>query len=275
MKQTENFVSGSNKLSCVFTVPNEQEIKAGLIFVHAAEGTRLGPHRMYVEIAERLKCCGVISLRFDMRGCGDSEGEPAGSDIDPDIEDLLSAISFMSSKYKVPKILLFGISRGARVSITTLAEHGLPIDGAVLLSTPFASSMVAAKNFTNRLKEYLYKLFNYTYLKKLLLGKANPKQIVRTMIFALSSTRRYRRNHDGFKTTCPLLFIYGSKDPLATDSSSYYENICNMYKIRFKMIEIKNSNHSYFHYRWKEQIMNITEQWLNENILGDIDGSML
>lgn len=266
MNQIDFFDSGPNKLSCASTVPDNQKIKAGLIFVHAADGNRLGPHRMFVELADRLKYCGIASLRFDMRGCGDSSGTPAKNEIDHDIEDLLSTLRFFAAKYNLPKIFLFGISRGARVSISALAEHSLPVDGAVLLSTPFSSQKTAAKKFSDRLKEYLYKLRNSESIKKLITGKANLKQILRTLGFALNSQKRYHRNSDGFITRCPLFFIYGSKDPIAADSAAYYSRICERFSVPFKAVEIKNANHSFFHYRWKEQIIEITKKWLTENI---------
>ena len=53
------FDSASNRLCCVCTIPDGPAIKAGLIFVHAADGNRLGPHRMFVELAERLKNRGI------------------------------------------------------------------------------------------------------------------------------------------------------------------------------------------------------------------------
>lgn len=258
------FVSSS--LSYVCTIPDDNKIKAGIIFVHAADGNRLGPHRMFVELADRLKNCGIASFRFDMRGCGDSSGVPAGNDISSDIEDLLNAIKFFKTKYNPSRIFLFGISRGARVSISALVENDIPVSGACLLSTPFSSSKVAAKNFSGRLKEYLYKFTNPDSLKKVLTGKADLKQIAKTLTFALGSQKRYHRNSNGFKTRCPLFFIYGSKDPIAKDSSIYYRKICEKFNLLFKMIEIKNANHSFFHYQWKEQIMEMAEKWLMENI---------
>jgi len=266
MNRQESFNSESNRLSCVCTVPDDQGIKAGVIFVHAADGNRLGPHRMFVELAERLKGLGIASLRFDMRGCGDSEGEPAGSDISADIEDLQNAIDFFTSKYNPPKIFLFAISRGARVSISAIAEHNISVSGACLLSTPFAGSKAAAKKFSSRLKEYLYKFTNPDSLKKLLSGKADLKQIVQTLVFAISSQKRYRSNTAGFLTRCPLFFIYGSKDPVAADSAVHYRRICEKFDIAFAMTEIENANHSFFHYRWKQQIMEMTEDWLLEKI---------
>ena len=269
MNQINFFNSGENNLSYACGLPNSKKIKAGLIFIHAADGNRIGPHRMFVELAETLKHNGIASFRFDMKGCGDSSGEPAKNNIDHDIENLLSAINFFITRYKMPKIFLFGISRGSRVIFSTLAENSVPINGAILLSTPFPSPKAAAKKFTNRVKEYLYKFKNPQTLKKLLSGKANPKQILKTLAFALNSQKRYRRNSHGFKTTSPLFFIYGSKDPIASDSKAYYTQICQKYKIRHKITEIKNANHSFFHYRWKEQIIEISEKWLTENMHGE------
>jgi pimeloyl-ACP methyl ester carboxylesterase len=275
VNNTDFFNSGSNRLCGVCTIPQGQVIKAGLIFVHAADGNRLGPHRMFVEIADKLKYCSITSLRFDMRGCGDSEGEPSRNDINPDIEDLFNAVNFFVSTYKPQKIFLLGISRGALVCISALAKHNLPVNGAILLSTPFSSSKIAAKKFKDCLKEYLYKFKNPENIKKLLLGKANVKQILKTHIFALTSARRYRRNNHRFITKCPLFFIYGSKDPIAADSAVYYRSLCEKYKIPFEITEIQNANHSFFHYLWKEQIMKITEKWLMENIRGEEDGSLV
>ena len=264
MNRIDFFDSSPNKLSFVCTLPDRQSIKAGVVFVHAADGNKLGPHRMFVELAKRLEESGIVSFRFDMRGCGDSSGEPARSDINHDIEDLLNAIDYFVSTYNLPKIFLFGISRGARVSISALAEHSIPVSGAILLSMPFFGTKAAAKKFSDRLKEYLYKFTNPESLKKLFTGKANFKQIIKTFGFALRSQKRYRRNSSGFATICPLFFIYGLKDPIASDSGVYYSRICQRYKIPYKRLEIKNANHSFFHYQWKEQIFDISEKWIDE-----------
>jgi pimeloyl-ACP methyl ester carboxylesterase len=269
MIKSDYFNSGNNRLSYACTIPAEHTKKAGVIFVHAAEGNRLGPHRMFVEIAEELKNCGIISLRFDMRGCGDSEGDPSINNINPDIEDLFNAINFFVSTYKTQKTFLFGISKGALVCISTLMTYDLPISGAILLSTPFGGSKMAARKFNNCLKEYLYKLTNFEYIKKLLSGKANIKQISKTLIYAITSPKRYRHQNNGFATKCSLNFIYGAKDPITTDSSKHYRTICEKNDISFTIQEILNANHSFFHYIWKEQIIEISKKWLMTIIYGD------
>ncbi|MBL7106729.1 MAG: alpha/beta fold hydrolase, partial [Phycisphaerae bacterium] len=236
-----------------------------VIFVHAANSNRLGPHRMFVELAQRLSRNSIASMRFDMRGCGDSTGQPA-KQIQNDIEDLLCSINFFNLHYKPEKILLFGISRGAKVIFETLAKHNVPADGCILLSIPHSSGKTALKSFTARLKEYLYKFKNPQSLKKILTGKANIMQIFRTLAFALNIRSRYQDNSDqNFTTTCPLFFIYAAKDPIAAASRHHYTRICKKFAIPNKINVIKNANHSFFHYKWKEQIFDETEKWIMEN----------
>jgi hypothetical protein len=267
VNKTGYFNSKDNKLFYVCTIPDRMTVNASVIFVHAANSNRLGPHRMFVELAEKLNNLGISSLRFDMRGCGDSTGKASRNQIEPDIEDLMCAVEFFVSKYSIRKIFLFGISRGARVSFSILAEHSIPISGAILLSTPFYSPEVVAKSFSNRIKEYLYKFENPDNLKKLLTGKVNFKQIAKTFGFALASSQRYHWDNDTkFVTKCPLLFVYGQKDPIANDSYIFYSKICKKFKVPYDISEIENANHSFFHYQWKNQIFDMVEKWLMKNI---------
>jgi exosortase A-associated hydrolase 1 len=50
----------------------------GILFVAGGRQTRVGPHRLFVELAEMLSAAGYPSLRFDRRGVGDSEGDDGG-----------------------------------------------------------------------------------------------------------------------------------------------------------------------------------------------------
>ena len=267
MTETGYFNSKANKLFYVCTPPHKRKEGAGIIFVHAANGNRLGPHRMFVELAQRVCLLGFATMRFDLRGCGDSTGLASRDQIGPDIEDLLSALEFFVLRYNLKKTFLFGISRGAWVSFATIAKNTVDVCGVVCLSAPSPSRKAAAKSFSNRLKEYLCKLTDSENLKKLLTGKANIKQIVKTMTFALSTNRRYSQGQNkDVETKCPLLFIYGQKDPTAPNHRFFYSNICNKFKIPYEIIEIQNANHSFFHYKWKEQIFEHVEKWLMENL---------
>ena len=265
MTEKGYFKSGGNKLFYVADLPEDQWAHAGVLFVHAADGNRLGPHRMLVEMADRLQSMGIAAMRFDLTGCGDSSGRQSQNEIQQDVADVLAAIEFFKARYSIKNLYLFGISRGARVSFSVIAENEAIVAGAILLSTPAPVRGASAKTVFIRIKEYIYKFREPENLKKFLTGKANIKQILKTLLFAMGANKRYRqKQNNDFARKRPLLFIYGTKDPMAMGACGFYRGICGRFEIPHKIIEIEGANHSFFHYRWKEQIFEEAQRWLME-----------
>jgi pimeloyl-ACP methyl ester carboxylesterase len=270
MTETGFFKSGDNKLSYVCVIPQPQNRNVGIVFVHAAGGNRLGPHRMFVELARKLTSQRYPTLRFDLSGCGDSTGTASQNDIRPDVADVLAAIDFFITKVHLETVTLLGISKGALVCFSAMAMHNLPLCSAILLSTPISTDRAAIRSFSARLREYIYKLTDTKSLWKLLSGKADVSQITKTLIAALGLGRRYEQIGTGqFASKCPVLFIYGENDPIAAQSCRYYTNKCRENGLPYECQIIKGANHSFFHYKWKEQIFDISEKWL-EGILGRV-----
>ena len=198
MTEKGYFQNGSNKLFYVCQMPPQQVKKTGFVFVHAADGNRLGPHRMFVELADILDNLGFATMRFDLTGCGDSTGAASQSDIIPDIKDVLAAVDFFTTRASLSSVCLFGISRGARVCFSTIANYQLPAAGAILLSTPAPTARAAVKSFYARLKEYIYKLKDAGSLRKLFTGRVNFIQIIKTLTVALALKRRYSKSCKSF-----------------------------------------------------------------------------
>jgi pimeloyl-ACP methyl ester carboxylesterase len=261
--ETGYFRSGANELSFSCVIPPEDPRQAGVVFVHAADGNRLGPHRMFVELAHELGSTGYPTLRFDLSGCGDSTGRASQGDIDTEVSDLLRAIEFFMTRANLKSVVLLGISRGAVLCHTAMARHKIPLSGMILLSTPVSSGSVAFKSFAMRLREYLWKLTDPKRLWKFLSGRANIRQIWRTLATALGTGQRYRRPRgSAVASRCPILLIYGGNDPTSRESSEYYTKMCRQTGLSCECHFIKGANHSFFHYRWKEQITSISRQWL-------------
>jgi dienelactone hydrolase len=80
---------------------------------------------------------------------------------------------------------------------------------------------------------------------------------------ALRLGGRYKRIEGrAFATIAPILFIYAAHDPIADESSLYYESACKRSQVNFDCRFIDGANHSFFHYKWKEQIFDLSGQWL-------------
>ncbi len=267
MTETGYFKSNGNQLSYACSIPSGTHRKAGVMFVHAANGNRLGPHRMFVEFANSFNALGLPILRFDLSGCGDSSGSASQTDVSADVFDTIEAIYFFISRAKLEKVFLFGISRGARICYDAMAKQSLPLGGIILLSTPVSSNRAAVNSLRLRLTEYFCKLRDPVHLRKLLTGRANIRQISKTLSTAAGLRNRYRQTETNtFATKCPVLLFYGGLDPNAKESSRYYIDKYKRNNLPYNCHFIENANHSFFHYKWKEQIFDLTNQWLETTL---------
>lgn len=267
MTEVGYFKSNDNQLAYACSIPSENPKKVGVVFVHAANGNRLGPHRMFFEFSNSINALGLPTFRFDLSGCGDSSGYASQADIAADVSDTIEAIGFFKSKANLEKVILLGISRGARVCYISMAKHSLPLCGMILLSAPTSSNKAALNSLRFRLKEYCCKLRDPGQRWKLLSGRANVRQIGNTLSTAVRIKTRYPQTEENiFATRCPVLYFYGSLDPTAQESSQYYINKYKQNNLPYNCQFIENANHSFFHYKWKERIFRITGQWLDRTL---------
>ena len=122
MQEDVTFVSDGLKLSGRLTLPsdyNKGEKRAAVIVLHGF-GSNKNSGNVSIP-CEMLSKRGYVTLGFDMRGCGDSEGEKGRVICLEQVADTQSAISFLQTRAEVdPKrIGLLGSSFGAAVAVYT------------------------------------------------------------------------------------------------------------------------------------------------------------
>jgi dipeptidyl aminopeptidase/acylaminoacyl peptidase len=79
----------------------------------------------YVVLGERLSQRGIALLRFDFRGCGESDGEISDSTVSERLNDLCSAIGLVRSEPRIgSRIGLMGSSLGGFISLIVTARDG-------------------------------------------------------------------------------------------------------------------------------------------------------
>ncbi len=71
---------GKERMAAVLELPEAPERRPPracpiVICCHGLTGTRIGTCYRFVRLARRLTACGIGCLRFDFRGCGESDGE--------------------------------------------------------------------------------------------------------------------------------------------------------------------------------------------------------
>ena len=122
MEEKVTFKSGELTLSGVVHWPDDitkAEQRPAVLVLHGfgsrkSAGNVTGPTNMFVK-------WGYVVLRFDMRGCGESEGLPGHLLCLEQVDDTRAAITFMQSRPEVDpnRVAVVGSSFGAAVAVYT------------------------------------------------------------------------------------------------------------------------------------------------------------
>ena len=128
---------GQAALSGVLTLPAEtpaSEPRRAIILLNAGTTHRVGPNRLYVRIARRLARAGLIGLRFDLSGIGDSsvrrDGMPHAESV---LLEVREAMDFLEREHGTRKFILTGICSGAATAFV-VARHDPRVDAALLIN---------------------------------------------------------------------------------------------------------------------------------------------
>jgi uncharacterized protein len=121
MEQTVTFTSDGLALKGFLHVPDGAEKRPGLVLCHGFGGSCRGAG--HPELAKALAAAGYVVLRFDFRGCGQSEGTRGDVIVDEEIADLRHALDFLLAQPQVDtaRIGVIGASLGGSVAIEVAA----------------------------------------------------------------------------------------------------------------------------------------------------------
>jgi pimeloyl-ACP methyl ester carboxylesterase len=120
MEERVTFKSSGLSLSGVLHIPDDLapgEKRPACLVLHGFGSNKAS--QACISPARLLEKWGYIALRFDMRGCGDSEGPRAHIICMEQVEDTKSAVTYLMSRPEVDpsKIACAGHSFGAAVSV--------------------------------------------------------------------------------------------------------------------------------------------------------------
>lgn len=134
MSQKISINIGYDKISAVYhESPSKQD--ACVISCHGLLATK--DSVKYIMLAEELNKQGISALRFDFRGCGESDGLLGESHISNRLHDLKAVIDYTNQVLGYKNIGLFGSSMGAFISFI-LASSDPRVKVMVSLSSPYS-----------------------------------------------------------------------------------------------------------------------------------------
>lgn len=164
-----SFDCSGDRLYGIASVP-AQPARSGVLIVVGGPQYRVGSHRQFVLLARSLAQAGIAAMRFDVRGMGDSEGEPRSfEDIGADIRAATDA--FCKAVPGMQEIVLWGLCDGASAACL-FAGHDDRVTGVALLN-PWVREPATEARATLR-HYYWQRLTDGAFWRKVVSGKFNP-----------------------------------------------------------------------------------------------------
>jgi exosortase A-associated hydrolase 1 len=142
---------------------------------------RVGSHRQYLLLARSLARTGIIVLRYDHRGVGDSDGEPRSFDSIND--DIQAAIEYLQDRVPIDlSITLFGLC-GAASACLMYAATDKSIHSLILLNPEIRDDQIEAK--TEIRHYYFNRLRQRSFWKNVVTGKISFFRSIRDFCSSL------------------------------------------------------------------------------------------
>lgn len=189
-----------------------------LVLLNSGLIHRAGPFRMYTQLARKLQKAGVVVIRIDQAGRGDSSrrvGCEMKDAIRADFEDVLR---YIDQHFKDHRIVVGGLCSGARDSLFLASEYS-NISGAILLDgyarRTFKYYRVKYIRHLFRLRSWkqLLRQINTTFLQRARFAKridpgADATDTVQTLARQPDADEARHQFLNAFENNCRFLCIF-------------------------------------------------------------------
>lgn len=149
--------------------------RTGVVIVVGGPQVRFGSHRHFLQLARHLASQGHPTLRFDVRGMGDSSGEPRHFEqLDADIAAAIGALQ--QAEPGLQRVVLWGLCDGASAALLYLQRQADPRVGGLVLLNPWVRSPQSLARAT--LKHYYWqRLLQPGFWRKLASGSIGRRAL--------------------------------------------------------------------------------------------------
>jgi uncharacterized protein len=209
------------------------------------------PHRLFVKLADELARRGVVSLRIDFRGRGDSEGDSIDVTPSADYNDARVAFDYLAARPEVntARLGLVGISWGG-IMAALLAGRDHRVKTTVLWSSaPGGPSQWRPPFEQVEGKEAAYLWGNW-------LGRPFYQEL-----WQLDTLAELKQAQGS------LLLVYGTADDaVPAEALQTATNELQAAAVPYELVAIEGADHVFMRYDWERQLLETTVEWLSQKL---------
>ncbi|MEI6633652.1 MAG: alpha/beta hydrolase [Chlamydiota bacterium] len=229
-----------------------------LVMLHGFTGHKIEPHQLFVKAARRFASEGILTLRFDFRGCGESEGNFEDLTIEGEIGDALKALDYVRGRGGVrrDRVGLLGMSLGGSIAACVAGMEPerdslrcLVLWAAVADPRRAFGAKAAAAIVANFGKRPVHDYFGNALSQKLL-----------DELYVFNPIERLR----GYAG--PALILHGDADASVSpdDALLYEEALSGRGDVELHMI--RGSGHTFAGLAWERELITMTALFFGKNL---------
>ncbi len=279
IEETFTFACEGQQLVAVLHRPARPRTRRGVLIVVGGPQYRVGSHRQFTLLARHLAGEGIVAMRFDYRGMGDSEGEERSFErIDADIGAAISAL--LERVPELDSVVVWGLCDAASAALL-LAPHDMRIGGLVLVNPWVRSESGAAKAYLKHY--YLQRLASREFWSRLLGGKLNLRESLGSLLDMLRKAVRKgagegpRENADrpfqarmreglaAFEKPV-MLVLSGNQDYVADEFRDLVSGSKEWQKFLARSTVTRHAfeeaNHTFSRREWRDRLAGWTVDWV-------------
>lgn len=124
MKIKLDIKAENHEIPAILTLPDVDEKSPVVVLCHGTGSNKDEAGNLYVELAEKLKCAGIASIRFDFIGNGDSTEDYIGYTLTSAVEDVKTVVNYIKnhSLLDEDRMGIVGFSQGGSVAALSVGE---------------------------------------------------------------------------------------------------------------------------------------------------------
>lgn len=255
MRRPVVFENRGQQIFGVIHHPPAAKARPAVLICHGFTGTKVEGHRIFVKLAERLSEKGIVALRIDFRGSGDSEGDFSQMTLEGEIEDAKVAVDFLQTLPEVDpnRLAILGLSMGGAVA-ATLSGRDSRICACALWSAVADFSQTFFSKAAEEILEKGHKTMDFSanvVSREFLLGCRDAKPHLELA-----------------KRNLPVLVVHGAEDQTVPPAQAeLYRNSAQRAGSPVEYHIIPDADHTYTTQDWEGKVLALTVSWLAKQLL--------